>query len=89
MSKAIENKASNAYDGMKCVELQKIIGERIRVALKDDLSPEERQIENEQSALVFEGAKQFINLGDLVLRTEKLAAQCHALTDSVALEMIK
>ena len=73
---------------MTLIELQKILGDRVTITLKE-MTPEERQTENEQSALVFEGAKQFINLGDLVLRTEKLAAQCHALTDSVALEMIK
>lgn len=84
-----KSKVSNIYDGMKFVELQTVIGDRIRVALRDDLEPEERQIENEQTALILEGAKQMVNVGDLVLRTEKLAAQCHCLTDSVALEMVK
>lgn len=81
--------SNSIYEGMKYVELQAILGERIRAALRDDLTKEQRQIENEQSALIFEGAKQIINMGDLVLRTEKLAAQCHALEESVALAMIK
>jgi len=77
------------YKGMTHMELQEILGDRIRVTLRDDLTPEQRQIENEQSALVFEGAKQMVNNADLILRTEKLAAQCHSLTDSVALAMLK
>lgn len=76
------------YDGMKFVELQKILGERIKVCLRDDLTPEERQTENEQTALIWEGARQMTNVGDLVLRAEKLKAQCKTLEHSAAYEMI-
>ena len=79
----------NDYTGMKYIELQAILGERIKVSMNENMTPEERQIENEQSALVFEGAKQMVNLGDLILRTEKLAAQCHCLDNSVALQMLR
>lgn len=74
---------------MKYVELHEIIGERIKMTLREDLTPEQRQQENEQTALVIGLAKQDINLGDLILRTEKLMAQCKTLEESVAYDMIK
>ena len=64
---------------MTLIELQKVLGDRIKVTLRDDMSPEERQIENEQSALIKSLAKQMINNGDLILRTEKLMAQNQSL----------
>lgn len=67
---------------MTLIELQKVLGDRIKVTLRDDMSPEERQIENEQSALIKSLAKQMINNGDLILRTEKLMAQNQSLKDS-------
>lgn len=73
---------------MTLIELQEILGERIKVTLRDDLSVEERQTENEQSALVVGLAKQMINNGDLILRTEKLAAQNRNLKHSYAMELI-
>ena len=67
---------------MTLMELLGILGERIKVTLKDDLTPEERQTENEQSALVMGIAKQMINNADLVLRFEKLQAQTKNLKQS-------
>lgn len=67
---------------MTLMELQGILGERIKVTLKDDLSPEERQIENEQSALIMNIGKQMINNADLILRFEKLQAQTKNLKES-------
>ena len=72
---------------MTLVELQKILGERIEVTLKE-MSPEERQTENEQSAIITNLAKQMINNGDLILRTEKLMAQTKSLKDSFAYKLI-
>lgn len=74
---------------MTLVELQKVLGDRINVTLKDDLSPEERQVENEQSNLIMTLAKQMINNGDLILRTEKLMAQNKSLEKSVIVSLIK
>lgn len=74
---------------MKLVELQKVLGERIAITLKKDMTPEERQVENEASYLIMNLAKQMINNGDLILRTEKLLAQTRNLTDSVAYSLIK
>ena len=55
---------------MTLVEVQKILGDRIEVSLKDDKTPEERQQDNEQSALIMNLAKQMINNGDLILRSK-------------------
>ena len=52
------------------------------------MSPEERQTENEQTALIVEIAKQMVNNGDLILRTEKLAAQSKCLNESFALKLV-
>lgn len=73
---------------MTLIELQDVLGERINITLKKDMTPEDRQIENEQSSLVIGLAKQMINNGDLILRTEKLLAQTRALTHSYAMELI-
>lgn len=74
---------------MTLIRLQEVLGHRIEVTLREDMSPEERMIENEQTNLILEAAKQMINNGDLILRTEKLAAQNKALEHSVAMTLIK
>lgn len=73
---------------MTLLDLQKVLGDRIEVTLKKDMTPEERQMENEQSALISDLAKQMINNGDLILRTEKLMAQTKSLTNSYAYKLI-
>lgn len=72
---------------MTLVELQKVMGDRILVTLSE-MTPEERQTENEQTSLIIETAKQMINNGDLILRTEKLMAQTKSLTHSIAMDLI-
>lgn len=67
---------------MTMMELQKVLGDRINVTLKDNLTPEERQVENEQSALIMNLGKQMINNADLILRFEKLQAETHNLKNS-------
>ena len=74
---------------MKLIELQQVLGDRISISLKKDLTPEQRQQENEQSHMIMGLAKQMINNGDLILRTEKLMAQTRALEESVAYSLIK
>lgn len=66
---------------MTLVEVQKILGERITISLNTDKTPEQRQEDNEQSALIMNLAKQMINNGDLILRIEKLAAQNKSLSE--------
>jgi hypothetical protein len=73
---------------MTLIELQKILGERIAVTLKEDMTPEERQVENEQSQLIVNLGKQMINNGDLILRTEKLMAQTKCLKNAYAYKLI-
>lgn len=73
---------------MTLIELQKVLGDRVEVCLRSDMPPEERQEENEQSALIVGLAKQMINNGDLILRTEKLMAQTKSLKHSYAMDLI-
>ena len=74
---------------MTLIELQKILGDRIKITLKEDMTSEERQTENEQSNIIMELAKQMINNGDLILRTEKLMAQNKSLERSYIFTLIK
>ena len=73
---------------MTLIELQDVLGDRINVTLNENLTPEERETENEQSKLIVGLAKQMINNGDLILRTEKLAAQNRNLKRSQAMRLI-
>lgn len=73
---------------MTLLELQKVLGDRINVTLNKELTTEERETENAQSALIVEVAKQMINNGDLILRTEKLASMNRSLEHSVAMQLI-
>lgn len=74
---------------MTLMELQNILGDRINITLDKSLGPEARQIENEQSKIILGLAKQMINNGDLILRTEKLAAQNRDLQRSCAMRLIR
>lgn len=73
---------------MTLIELQQVLGDRIEVTLRDDMTPEQRQIENEQSQIIVNLGKQMINNGDLILRTEKLMAQTKSLKNSFAYKLI-
>ena len=73
---------------MTMVELQKVMGDRVSMTLQENITPEERQENNEQTALIIGLAKQMINNGDFVLRTEKLMAQTKALKHSYAMDFI-
>lgn len=73
---------------MNLIRLQEIMGKRIEVTLREDMTTEQRTIENEQTALILEAAKQMINNGDLILRAEKLAAQNKSLDSSAIMRLI-
>ena len=73
---------------MTLVQVQKILGDRIEISLREDKTPEQRQQDNEQSALIMNIAKQMINNGDLILRIEKLAAQTKNLESIVSYDLI-
>lgn len=73
---------------MTLVELHSIMGDRIKVTLKDDMTPEQRTIENEQTKIIIGVAKQMINNGKLILEYEKALAQAKTLEHSVLADMI-
>ena len=73
---------------MTLLELQSIFGETVRKVRQENLSPEERQIVNEQSALVMNIGKQMINNADMMLRYEKLQAQNANLVHSQLKEIV-
>lgn len=73
---------------MTLVELHEVMGDRIKVTLTDDMTPEERTIENEQTRIVISTAKQMINNGKLILEYEKALAQAKTLKHSVLADMI-
>ena len=59
---------------MKLTELQVILGNRIKLAVDLSIPEEDRKKEADISMTVASLAKQMINNADVVLRTEKLAA---------------
>ena len=64
------------------MELNAMLGARLRTTMREDLTPEQRHEENAQSAMVLGMAKQVINLADVTLRAEKLLAQNKSLEES-------
>lgn len=73
---------------MTLVELHGVMGDRINVTLREDLTPEDRAIENEQTRIIISAAKQMINNGKLILEYEKALAQQKTLDHSVLAEII-
>ncbi|MBR4377317.1 MAG: hypothetical protein IKP50_00305 [Bacilli bacterium] len=73
---------------MTLVELHGIMGDRINVTVNDDLTQEQREIENEQTKIIIGVAKQMINNGKLILEYEKALAQTKSLEHSVLKDMI-
>lgn len=59
---------------MTLIELQKVLGDRIRIAVDTEMSIEDRTKETELSRTISSLAKQMINNADIVLRTNKLVA---------------
>jgi hypothetical protein len=59
---------------MTLLELQDILGERIRIATNKDMAIEDRKQETDISITISSLAKQMINNADIVLRTNKLIA---------------
>lgn len=73
---------------MTLVELHDVMGDRIKATLKNDVTPEERTIENEQTKIIIGVAKQMINNGKLILEYEKALAQAKTLQKSVLADII-
>ena len=60
---------------MTLLELQDILGERIKIAIDPDMTVEDRKKETEISQTIASLAKQMINNADIVLRTHKLVSE--------------
>lgn len=60
---------------MTLVELQKILGERIKIHSDMNMDDEASDKENEKSDIIARLAKQMINNADIVLRTDKLISE--------------
>lgn len=60
---------------MTLLELQTVLGERIKIAVDKTMPIEERKKETELSQTISSLAKQMINNADIVLRTNKLVAE--------------
>jgi len=72
---------------MTLIELQKVLGDRIKIAIDKDVSIEDRKRETELSQTISSLAKQMINNADIVLRTNKLVADSK-LKDSAIQKMV-
>lgn len=80
-SSTSSTKATGISDNMTLLELQRVLGSRITLTLREDRTPEERSIDNEESYLIMNLGKQMINNGTLILNIEKLAAQNKSLEE--------
>ena len=59
---------------MTLTELQKVLGDRIEIAVNAQLPIEERKAETDLSVTIATLAKQMINNADIVLRADRLRA---------------
>jgi len=73
---------------MTLYELQKILGERIELTNKMNMSNEEAKKENEKSDMIARLAKQMINNADVVLRTDKLISEGKLNKESTVSKMV-
>lgn len=80
-SSTSSTKLTGISDNMTLLELQRVLGSRITLTLREDRTPEERSIDNEESYLIMNLGKQMINNGTLILNIEKLAAQNKSLEE--------
>lgn len=60
---------------MTLIELQAILGERLKLANDPSATPATRRTQNEQSEIICALAKQMINNADVLLRTQKLVSE--------------
>ena len=87
-SASVSASSSTVSDNMTLLELQKVLGSRINLTLDESKTPEQRQIDNEQSYLIMHLGKQMINNGTLILNIEKLAAQNKSLEELHSYKLI-
>lgn len=73
---------------MTLMELQQILGERIRVTNDLAMGEEERKKEYEKTDMTIRVAKQMINNADVVLRKDKALAEGKITKDSDIAKMV-
>lgn len=59
---------------MTLLELQDVLGDRIRIAADKNIGAEQRKKESEISQVISSLAKQMINNADIVIRADRLRA---------------
>lgn len=59
---------------MTLIELQKVLGDRINVTLSD-MTPEQKKLENERTALVIGVAKQMVGNANTILKAAKAGTE--------------
>ena len=57
---------------MNLLELQDVLGERVKIAVDKNMSDEDREKEIKTSESIARLAKQMINNADIILRTDKM-----------------
>lgn len=77
-----------SYKGMSMLELQKVMGEKIRKLEEKNLTAEEREMAIEDGRIVVSVAKQMINNDRFILDAEKLQAAIGTLNHSKANDLI-
>lgn len=70
------------------IELQNILGDALNSVLQKDLTPEQREVVNEQSKVILGFANQMINNSNFMLNGEKHLASINNLEQSVVSELI-
>lgn len=73
---------------MTLMELQDVLGKRIRCTLADGMTQEEKENEYEQTRIILELGKQMINNADIIMRHESLLAKCKSLENSKMTDLI-
>ena len=69
---------------MTLIELQKILGDRIRIAIDKTMSQEERRKEAEISQTIASLAKQMINNAHIVIRPDRRRAEGKVQNDNIS-----
>lgn len=71
----LKNTTTYGANNMTLVQLQAVLGQRVRIATDESLSYVRRQQEAEISRDVASLAKQMINNADVILRVNKLVSE--------------
>lgn len=70
------------------IELQNMLGDSLREVLREDMTPEDKEVVLEKAKVVLNFSNQMINNGNFILNSEKHLAQIDDLSESVIKELI-